>query len=93
MSGYRFLGYEPFWLRWWISMPIALTFILVAVTSEVVYYLSRVNQGASFHSASNTLLTSSAKGFSFNLLYASPSHSDQFLKVETFRIAARMMPI
>lgn len=38
-------NHHPFWLQWWISIPVAWAFILVAVGSEVLFWYSQRHRG------------------------------------------------
>jgi hypothetical protein len=37
--------YEPIWLRWRVSIPIALTFIIIAIVSEYLHFYSENHRG------------------------------------------------
>ena len=41
----RSQSHHPFWLQWWISIPVAWAFILVAVASEVLLLHSQRHRG------------------------------------------------
>jgi hypothetical protein len=75
------LTWKPSASYWWITIPLSLAFIAIAISSEVVLFYSRKNSGKVTDSSASDEAHSFSVGFDINLTDTEPARTAQLRMV------------